>query len=55
MGLKGTGSAKMEDIELNVMAELLKIPKEASSWCFQQWQDRWSKCVCTQRSCFESD
>jgi len=36
----------MEDIKLNAMAELRKIPKEAFRQCFQQWQVRWSMCVC---------
>jgi hypothetical protein len=36
----------MEDIERNATAEIQKIPKEAFRRCFQQWQDRWSKCVC---------
>jgi len=45
MDLKGTGSTTMEDIKSNATAELRKIPKEAFRWCFQQWQDRWSKCV----------
>jgi hypothetical protein len=35
--------------------ELRKIPKEAFRLCFQQRQDRWSKCVCAQGSYFESD
>jgi hypothetical protein len=39
MGLKGTLFATMEDIKLNVTAKLWKIPKEAFSRCFQQWQD----------------
>jgi hypothetical protein len=39
MGLKGTRFATIEDIKLNVMAELWKIPKEAFRQCFQQWQD----------------
>jgi len=46
MGPKGMPFATIEDITLNVMAELWKIPKEAFRWCFQQWRDRWSKCVC---------
>ncbi|PNF37846.1 hypothetical protein B7P43_G08372 [Cryptotermes secundus] len=45
----------MEDIKSNATAELLKIPKEAFHRCFQQWQDRCSKCVCVQGSCFEGD
>ena len=46
MGLKGTRFATMEDIKSNATAELCRIPKEAFHRCFQQWQDRWSKCVC---------
>jgi hypothetical protein len=46
MGLKGTRFVTIEDINSNAMAELGKIPKEAFCWCFQQWQDRWSECVC---------
>jgi hypothetical protein len=37
MGLKGTRFTTMEDIKLNVTAELRKIPKEAFRRCFQQW------------------
>jgi hypothetical protein len=55
MGLKGRRFATMKDIKTNVMAELWMIPKEAFYWCFQQWQDRWSKCVCAQRPYFEGD
>jgi len=50
MGLKRRRFANMEDIKSNVMAELQKIPKEAFRRCFQQWPDRWSKCVCAQGS-----
>jgi hypothetical protein len=46
MALKGTRFATMEDIKSNATAELRKIPKEVFRRCFQQWQDRWSKCVC---------
>jgi hypothetical protein len=35
----------MEDIKSNATTELRKIPKEAFHWCFQQWQDQWSKCA----------
>jgi hypothetical protein len=50
-----------EGVKLNAMAELRKIPKESFHRCFQQWQDRWSKCVCVcvcvcvQGSYFEGD
>jgi hypothetical protein len=39
----------------NATAELRKIPKETFRRCFQQWQDRWSKCVRAQGSYFEGD
>ena len=55
MSLKGTRFATMEDIKSNVTAELRRIPKEAFHRCFQQWLDRWSKCVCAQGSYFEGD
>jgi hypothetical protein len=47
--------ATMEDINSNATAELQKFKKEAFHRCFQQWQDRWSKCVCAQGSYFERD
>jgi len=46
MGLKGAHFATMEDIKWNATTDLQKIPKEAYRRCFQQRQDRWSKCVC---------
>jgi hypothetical protein len=33
----------MEDIKSNATAELRKIKKGAFNWCFQQWQEQWSK------------
>jgi hypothetical protein len=55
MGLKGTRFATMEDIKSNATAELCNIPNEAFRWCFQQWEDQWSKCVGAQGSYFEDD
>jgi len=55
MSLKGTCFTTMEDIKWNATAKLWKIPKEAFRRCFQQWQDRSSKCVCAQGSYFERD
>ncbi|PNF22340.1 hypothetical protein B7P43_G18376 [Cryptotermes secundus] len=55
IGLKGTRFATTEDIKLNATVELRKIPKEAFHRSFQQWQDRWSKCVRAQGSYFEGD
>ena len=44
--LQGDAFRTMEDIESNATAELRKIPKETFRQCIQQWQHRWSKCVC---------
>jgi hypothetical protein len=55
MSLKEPRFATMQDIEWNVTTELQKIPKEAFRRCFQQWQDRWSKCMCAQEFYFEGD
>jgi len=45
MPLKGTRFESKEDIMRNATAQLYKIPQEAFQKCFQQWQDRWKKCV----------
>jgi hypothetical protein len=55
MGLKGTRFTTMEDMKSNTTAEIRKIPQETFRQCFQQWQDRWSECVCAQGSYFEGD
>ena len=55
MDLKGTRFATMEDIKSNATAALRRIPKEGFHRCFQQWQDRWSKCLFGQESYFEGD
>ena len=55
MGLKGTRFATMEDIKWHATAELQEVSKEAFRRCFQQWQDRWRKCVHAQGSYFECD
>ena len=35
----------MENINQNSMKTLLDILKEEFTKCFQQWQQRWAKCV----------
>ena len=45
MLLKGTQFKSREDIMRNAIAQLYKIPQEVFQKCFQQWQDRWKKCV----------
>jgi len=51
ISLKGTRFESREDFMRNATAQLYKIPQEA----FQQWQDRWKKCVHYQGDYFEGD
>jgi hypothetical protein len=39
----------------NATAQLDMIPQEAFHKCFQQWQDRWKKCVQYQGDYIEGD
>ena len=55
MLLKGTRFESREDIMRNATALLNMIPQEAFQKCFQQWQDRWKKCVLYQGDYFEGD
>jgi hypothetical protein len=50
MPLKG---ARFEDTMRNVTAQLNTIPKDAFLKCFQQWRNRWAKCVHYQEDYFE--
>lgn len=54
-GLKGNRFDTVEDIKTNVTVELRKIPQQDFHRCFQQWQERWSKCVCSDGAYFEGD
>jgi len=31
--------------KLNVMQQLLEIPKTEHETCFQQWKKHWNKCI----------
>ena len=55
MPLKGARFESREDIMRNATAQLYVIPQEAFQKCFQQWQDRWKKCVHYQGDYFEGD
>ena len=45
MQLKGTRFESREGIIQNRMAKLYSIHKEAFQKCFEQWRNRWEKCV----------
>jgi hypothetical protein len=38
-----------------MMKELRSLPEEAFQKCFQQWKERWAKCVESQGAYFEED
>ena len=45
-GPQGGAFRTLEDIKSNATAELRKVQKKSFRQCIQQWQDRWSNCVC---------
>ncbi|CAH1105647.1 unnamed protein product [Psylliodes chrysocephalus] len=53
--LKGSCFGSTEEIMRNATTELNTIPKEDFLRCFQQWKDRWDKCVEAQGAYFEGD
>jgi len=53
--LKGTRSESRDDIIRNTTAKLYSIRKEALQKCFEQWWNRWEKCVQSQGDYFEGD
>jgi hypothetical protein len=53
--LKGSHFDSHEDIMRNVTKELRSLPGEAFQKCFQQWKERWAKCVGSQGAYFEGD
>jgi transposase len=55
MPLKGSRFDSCEDIMWNAMKELRSLPEEAFQKCFQQWRERWAKCVESRGVYFEWD
>ena len=55
MPLKGTRFESREDIMTNATAALMAIRKDDFKKCFQQWHDRWEKCIRTHGDYFEGD
>ena len=53
--LKGHPFEAMEDIKQNSTKTLLDIPKEEFAKCFQQWQNRWAKCVAAEGNYVEDN
>ena len=53
--LKGHRFEATEDIKRNSTKTLLDIPKEEFAQCFQQWQQRWAKCVAVEGNSVEDN
>jgi len=53
--LKGHRLEATEDIKRNSTKTLLDIPKEEFAKCFQQWQQRWAKCVAAEGNYVEDN
>jgi transaldolase len=52
--LKGNRFEDIDKIKKNATNTLNTIPKDSFKIYFQQWQDRWKKCVSSQEECFEN-
>jgi hypothetical protein len=53
--LKGSRFDSCEDIMQNATKELRSLPEEDFQKFFQQWKERWAKCVESQGTYFEVD
>jgi hypothetical protein len=53
--LKGSCFDSREDIMRNATKELRSLLEEAFQKCFQQWKERWAKCVESQGAYLERD
>ena len=53
--LKGQRFEDVDSIKGNAARELKAIPKTDFTKCFQQWQQRWAKCVAAGGMYFEGD
>ena len=53
--LKGHWFEAMEDIKRNSTKTLLDIPKQEFATFFQQWQQRWAKCVAAEGNYVEDN
>jgi hypothetical protein len=52
--MKGERFEDIDAIKKNATSTLNTNPKDYFKKCFQQWQDRWNKCVSSQGKYFEN-
>nr|APL98288.1 putative DD34D transposase [Bactrocera tryoni] len=53
--LRGTRFQSIEEIKQNSLKELKAIPKSAYEKCFEDWKNRWHKCITSGGDYFEGD
>jgi hypothetical protein len=53
--LKDSHFDSCKDIMRNATKELRNLLEEAFQKCFQQWKERWAKCVESEGACFEGN
>jgi len=53
--LKGHGFQTIEEIEENAIRELRAITESAFQEAFQQWKERWERCIASRGDYFEGD
>ena len=55
MTMKGKRFESIQDIEAATTAQLKTLTKEDFQNCFRKWQERWDKCVRSEREYFEGN
>jgi len=55
MTMKVKRFESIQDIEEDTTAQLKTVTKEDFQNCFKKWQERWDKCVRSEREYFEGD
>jgi hypothetical protein len=53
--MKGKRFASIAEIEAATTTRLKGLTKDDFQNCFKKWQERWYKCVASQRDYFEGD
>src|SRR5207248_5482435 len=53
--LKGRRFDDVDDIKKNATEQLRRVEQKDFQNCFQQWQERWTKCIVSEGDYFEGD
>ena len=53
--LKGSRFDDVDTIKMNATQQLNNVTEEDFQRCFQQWQERWRKCIVSEGDYFEGD